>query len=61
MTTDPQNYLPIPLRLTFWGVFDALSLIVRVPLIEPFFNGLTLTAIEHFPPTESVVQLFVWL
>ncbi len=35
--------LPLPLRLTFCGLFDALSVKVKVPLAEPVAVGVKVT------------------
>jgi hypothetical protein len=37
--------LPVPLRLTTWGLFEALSETVRVPLRVPIPVGVKLTLI----------------
>lgn len=54
--------VPVPLRLTTWCPLDALSLIVREPVTEPFTVGLKLTEIAQlFPGGTDPPHVLVWV
>lgn len=42
--------LPVPLRVTFWGLFEALSVKVSVPLAAPVAVGANLTPTAQLAP-----------
>ena len=44
---------PVPLKLTVCGLFDALSVIVTVPVAAPVAAGENVTEIEHFLPAAT--------
>jgi hypothetical protein len=52
--------MPVPARLTVWGLPGALSLIVRVPLRAPTAVGVNVTLIVQVPLAATVPQLLVW-
>ena len=54
-------HFPVPLSVTFCGVFAALSFIVIVPVILPIADGVNLTLILQFLPGSTVEQLVVSL
>ena len=56
-----QPQVPIPLSVTFCGVFDALSFIIIVPATLPFADGVNVTVILQFLPGSNVEQLVVSL
>jgi hypothetical protein len=69
--TDPNGtldgdtvtgWLPVPLRLTVWGLPAALSFIVSVPIREPPMVGVKLSEIEQLLAGAKLVpQLFACL
>ena len=51
----------MPVRLTFWELLLALSLIDKVPVLVPLALGLKVTEIVHCAPAASdVPQLLLW-
>ena len=56
--------IPVPLSATLCGLFDALSVIFRLPLRAPSAAGVNTTEIVQLFPAASVEgligQLFVW-
>ena len=56
---DPQVFvwakspLLVPVRLTAWGVLEALSLIVSVPVRVPVAVGLKVTLMVQLPPAAT--------
>jgi hypothetical protein len=57
-TTTPVA--PLPVRLTVWGLFVALSTTVMDPLTAPVLVGLNVTEIVQFLPALTLVpQVFV--
>jgi len=54
------GYCPVPVRVTVFGLPDALSVIVTVPLWEPVEVGLNVTLIVQLaPPATEVPQVLV--
>jgi hypothetical protein len=51
----PATPVPVPVRPTDCGVFEALSLIVMVPVRVPTAVGVKDTVIEHDPPAASAM------
>jgi hypothetical protein len=51
-TTGP---VPVPVKLTVWGLFDALSAIVRAPLRVPAFVGVKVTLMVQEPVTATLL------
>ena len=50
--------LPVPLRFTFWGLFEALSANVSVPLAAPAAVGVNVTpTLQLAPPATGVPQV----
>lgn len=47
--------LPVPLRLTFCGLFVAVSVKVSVPLAEPVAVGVNVTPTEQLAPAARLV------
>jgi len=47
--------LPVPLRLTFCGLFEALSVKVRVPLAAPVAVGVNVTPTAQLAPAEMLL------
>jgi hypothetical protein len=47
--------LPVPLRLTFCGLFEALSVKVSVPLAAPVAVGVNVTPTAQFAPAARLV------
>src|SRR5208337_5348070 len=55
-----HNHLPVPSRLTTWGLSGALSVIVSFPLRFPFCVGVKVTLMVQLPPTaRRLPQLLV--
>jgi hypothetical protein len=54
--------VPVPERLTVWGLPLPLSLILRIPVMLPVLEGVTTTLIVQFFPGATVLpQLCVWV
>jgi hypothetical protein len=52
--------VPLPARLTLWGLPEALSVMLRVPLRVPVAVGLNVTLIVQLAPAASELpQLLV--
>ena len=57
-----MTVVPVPDRVTVWGEFAALSVIVTVPGRLPPVVGANVTLIVQVaPPAKVGVQLLVWL
>ena len=54
--------IPVPFRLTFWGLPLALSVILKMPDCMPAAPGLKVTLIVQLAPEATLLpQVFVWL
>jgi hypothetical protein len=54
--------VPVPERLTDWGLLLALSIKVTAAVIDPALIGANWTLIVHVAPTATLVpQLLVWI
>ena len=51
----PAAYVPLPLRLIFWGVFGALSFRVTAPVRVPVAVGVNFTLIVQLDPAPTVL------
>jgi hypothetical protein len=52
--------VPVPARAAVWGLFGALSVMVRVPDLAPEAAGVNVTLIEQLAPAAKLVpQVFV--
>ena len=51
---DKLIMVPVPVRLTVWGLPPALSVIVTVPLTVPFSTGVKVTEIVHLAPAATL-------
>src|SRR5215471_11279542 len=55
-----EELTPVPLRLEVCGLFEALSLTVRVPVRVPAVVGVKVTEIVQLPPAATwLPQVFV--
>src|SRR5437879_6046093 len=57
---DPQerltvNVVPVPLRLTVWGLPEASSVKVSVPVRVPVVDGVKVTLTQQLPPAGRLV------
>jgi hypothetical protein len=60
VTAKPPE-TPVPERVTVWGEFAALSVIVIVPGRLPVVVGENVTVtVQVAPPANAVPQVFVW-
>jgi hypothetical protein len=63
LTAGASDDVPLPVKLITWGLPEALSVIVMVPVCVPVAVGVKVTLIEQVPFTGSVDglmgQLFV--
>ena len=51
---------PVPVRLRVWGLFEAVSVTVRVPLSAPTTLGVNITLMVHLPLAATLpLQVFV--
>ncbi len=56
----PPPMMPVPVRLTVWGLSLALSVIVRVPVRVPVAAGENVTLMPQFAPAATELpQVFV--
>ena len=64
LTAGVRTDVPVPVRLTTWGLPTALSVMVMLPDCVPVAVGVNVTLIEQVPFTGSVDglmgQLLVW-
>ena len=47
--------IPVPVKVTVWGLFDALSAIVRAPLRVPAFLGVKVTLMVQEPVAATLL------
>ena len=60
LTTGPVP-VPLPVRLTVWGLLPALSIMVRVPVRVPVTVGVKVTLMVQLPPAATdVPQVLFW-
>src|SRR5438132_33702 len=53
--------VPLPVRLTVWGLLPALSVMVRAPVRVPVTVGVKLTLMVQLPPAATdVPQVLFW-
>ena len=53
--------MPLPVRLTVWGLLPALSVMVRVPVRVPVTVGVKVTLMVQLPPAATdVPQVLFW-
>ena len=55
LTDRETAELPVPARLTFWGLFEALSVKVSVPLAAPGAVGVNVTPTAQLAPEARLV------
>jgi hypothetical protein len=60
LATGPDAGVPVPVRLTVWGLFAALSVKVIAAVRVPVAVGVNVTLIVQLPPTTTKLpQVFV--
>jgi len=60
--TLTADAVPVPERVTVWGLFEALSVTVTVAARDPVADGLKTTLIAQFAPAATDdPQLLVWV
>ena len=53
--------MPVPVMVAVWGLFEALSVTLRVPLSAPRILGVNVTVMVQYPPLAATLPLQVFV